>query len=87
MNMLHSFKSILILTAAVSAFFSCAGGPESSYGSPVFGTVTGLEPVVMTEYGAVLGENRDGVAIFRGIPYGGSVKLSDSEIVYPFDRI
>lgn len=73
MNMPHSFKSILILTAAVSAFFSCAGGPESSYGSPVFGTVTDLEPVVMTEYGAVLGENRDGVAIFRGIPYGGSV--------------
>ncbi len=72
MNMPHSFKSILILTAAVSAFFSCAGD---------------LEPVVMTEYGAVLGENRDGVAIFRGIPYGGSVKLSDLEIVYPFDRI
>ncbi|MGN0201496.1 MAG: carboxylesterase/lipase family protein [Candidatus Cryptobacteroides sp.] len=71
--MSRSSKRILVLSAAVSAFFSCAGGPETRYGSPVFGTVTEPEPIVRTEYGAVSGENRDGVAIFRGIPYGAPV--------------
>ncbi len=42
-------------------------------GSPVFGIVRDTAPVVRTSSGAVLGENREGVAVFRGIPYGGDV--------------
>ena len=42
----------------------------SKYGKPIYGTVTELNPVVTTRHGLVLGESRDGVAIFRGIPYG-----------------
>lgn len=41
------------------------------YGKPLFGTVTEEYPVVETQNGKVAGENRDGVALFRGIPYGG----------------
>lgn len=40
------------------------------YGEPIFGTVTERNPVVETVCGKVRGENREGVAIFRGIPYG-----------------
>ena len=40
----------------------------SNYGKPVFGTVTEVKPTAVTSHGTVLGENRDGVAIFRGIP-------------------
>jgi para-nitrobenzyl esterase len=43
----------------------------SNYGTPIFGTVTETNPIVQTNNGKVRGENRDGVAIFRGIPYGG----------------
>ena len=43
------------------------------YGEAVFGTVTDAAPVVQTIHGAVRGENREGVAVFRGIPYGGDV--------------
>ena len=42
------------------------------YGFPVFGRVTAKFPVADTIYGKVMGENRNGVAVFRGIPYGGS---------------
>lgn len=45
----------------------------SKYGEPVFGTVRDEHPVTETTLGKVLGENRNGVAIFRGIPYGGKV--------------
>ena len=38
---------------------------------PQFGKVKEENPVALTLTGKVLGENRDGVAIFRGIPYGG----------------
>lgn len=41
-----------------------------TYGKPVFGVVKEANPIVTTTHGKVLGENRDGVAIFRGIPYG-----------------
>lgn len=41
------------------------------YGNPVFGTIKDNNPVVTTTHGKVMGENRNGIAIFRGIPYGG----------------
>ncbi len=40
------------------------------YGGPVFGMVTSPLPVAQTTHGKIFGENRDGVAVFRGIPYG-----------------
>lgn len=61
------------LAAAAAISIACSGNPVKEYGSPVFGTVEDLHPVVQTCDGAVAGENRDGVAIFRGIPYGGFV--------------
>lgn len=42
------------------------------YGIPIFGMVRTEAPVAKTCHGMVLGENRDGIAIFRGIPYGGT---------------
>ena len=45
---------------------------REQYGNPVFGRVTQKYPVADTEYGKVAGENRNGIAVFRGIPYGGS---------------
>ena len=44
------------------------------YGEAVFGTVTESAPVAETTHGKIKGENRDGIAIFRGIPYGGSCR-------------
>lgn len=43
------------------------------YGMPVFGTVQEANPAAQTTHGAVRGENRQGIAIFRGIPYGGAL--------------
>ena len=43
---------------------------QKAYGRPVFGTVADAKPVAETTHGKIRGENRDGVAIFRGIPYG-----------------
>ncbi|GGD88808.1 carboxylesterase/lipase family protein [Paenibacillus nasutitermitis] len=43
-----------------------------AYGNPIFGTVKESNPVVDTIHGKVQGENRNGIAIFRGIPYGGN---------------
>lgn len=40
------------------------------YGMPIFGKVRGYHPRAITTHGEVEGENRDGIAIFRGIPYG-----------------
>ena len=36
-----------------------------------FGTVKEPFPIAVTRYGKVVGETTDGVAVFRGIPYGG----------------
>lgn len=44
---------------------------EERYGLPVFGRVRQENTVAETVYGKVMGENRNGVAVFRGIPYGG----------------
>lgn len=43
---------------------------EKLYGTPAFGTITEDHPRVKTTHGMIEGENRDGIAIFRGIPYG-----------------
>lgn len=69
-------KNITFLSIAMASLLvvSCAGGQQKNYGEPVFGTVTDEKPVASTIYGQVSGETRGGVAIFRGIPYGGSVK-------------
>jgi para-nitrobenzyl esterase len=45
----------------------------SDYGKPVFGLIRDPSPLAETCHGKIRGENRNGVAIFRGIPYGGSV--------------
>ncbi len=46
---------------------------SEQYGKPVFGTVTEGYPKAKTCNGVVAGENREGVALFRGIPYGSRV--------------
>ena len=43
----------------------------TQYGKEIWGTVKDKNPVVRTLHGQVRGDNREGVAIFRGIPYGG----------------
>lgn len=58
----------LSVWACLYLMSSCKGMPQ--YGEPLFGTVTETHPVIKTTHGAVKGENRDGIAIFRGIPYG-----------------
>lgn len=42
----------------------------AKYGDPVFGTVEEKYPLVHTANGKIIGENRDKIAIFHGIPYG-----------------
>ena len=45
---------------------------ENGYGSPIWGIVKQDTPIVRTTHGLIKGENRGGVAVFRGIPYGGN---------------
>lgn len=45
----------------------------SEYGKPIYGTVKEESPVVQTTHGKIKGEGRDGVGVFRGIPYGDRV--------------
>ena len=40
------------------------------YGESIFGTVEERFPIVETKSGKVVGENREKVAVFHGIPYG-----------------
>ena len=63
----------LVSLACLSLTVSCARTAEKRYGEPVFGTVVEKEPVAQTTCGSVRGENRNGIAIFRGIPYGAPV--------------
>ncbi|MBQ8071666.1 MAG: carboxylesterase/lipase family protein [Bacteroidales bacterium] len=60
-----------LLFAGIMALSSCGNASSPQYGSPVFGTVTDEHPVAVISSGKISGENRDGIAIFRGIPYGG----------------
>ena len=48
------------------------------YGMPVFGTVQEENPIAWTTPWRCTGENREGVAIFRGIPYGGACEGRDA---------
>lgn len=68
MQMKTSFSLLLVGLLAVSC--ASGSGEAPAYGDPVFGTVTQQAPVVETTLGQVRGENRAGIAIFRGIPYG-----------------
>ncbi len=45
----------------------------SNYGKPIYGMVANEEPVVRTVHGLVKGQGRNGVGVFRGIPYGDRV--------------
>lgn len=69
---MKSFSFTALILAAMLPIGACgSGNGAKTYGEPVFGTVKDAEPVVSTTLGKVSGENRDGIAIFRGIPYGG----------------
>ncbi len=65
--------SLIILCAISISIISCNDRSQGLrvYGEPVWGTVTEETPVAKTTSGSISGENRDGIAIFRGIPYGG----------------
>ena len=64
-------RRLFLLLATISV--AACTGKESRYGEPIFGKVKDGNPVAVTKTGEVKGENREGVAIFRGIPYGASV--------------
>ena len=57
----------VVVFGAMAALSACKT-EKKPYGEPVWGTVTEAEPVAQTTCGAVRGENRDGIAVFRGIP-------------------
>lgn len=63
----------------------------SDYGKPVFGRVEEMFPVVETDNGKIVGENRDKVAVFRGIPYGDRVdrerRWLPAEKMHPWDGV
>ena len=80
MNTLNKIIHLLPLL-----LLSCGNVPD--YGEPVFGTVKEDRPVVETASGAVSGENRDGVAIFRGIPYGGACEGEEGRFLPPTDPV
>ena len=66
-----SMKKSFWILLGILAVSSCGNHGEKTYGDPVFGTVTETTPTVHITSGWIAGENRDGIAIFRGIPYGG----------------
>lgn len=57
---------------------------EKHYGEPVFGTIFENSPVAQTKYGKIRGFSRNGVAIFKGIPYGGKCS-GDKRFLPPTD--
>lgn len=61
------------------------------YGKPVFGIVKDCFPVVETVCGKVRGIGRDGIALFRGIPYGkpvdGEARFLPAEKAEPWEEI
>ena len=63
---------LLLFLLSTFLFPACGSSPARfAYGDPVFGTVKDDKPVATLVTGRIAGENRDGIAIFRGIPYGG----------------
>lgn len=64
-------RSLLPLLCTLALAACANSSSQKTYGEPVFGTVTETKPVVAVTGGQISGENRDGIAIFRGIPYGG----------------
>ena len=66
-------KNRIYIVAVFSLFlFLETNAQENEYGSPIWGVVKQSSPIVKTTHGLIKGENRDGVAVFRGIPYGGN---------------
>ncbi len=59
---------LMLVSIVLCTLSACKENPR--YGEPIFGTVVDPRPIVQTTHGHVMGENREGVAIFRGIPYG-----------------
>lgn len=66
-------KKLSIISAILLGTMLLGPACSPRYGEPVFGTVKDEKPLAQTTCGAVSGENRDGIAIFRGIPYGAPV--------------
>ncbi len=60
-------------------------------GSYNYGKVKDCNPVVSTVHGSVMGENRNGIAVFRGIPYGfdtgGQYRFQAPRAAEPWDGI
>ena len=69
----RQFLCVCLTVFGTMAALNACKTEKKQYGEPVWGTVTESEPVAQTTCGAVRGENRDGIAIFRGIPYGAPV--------------
>ena len=69
----RQFLCVCLTVFGTMAALNACKTEKKQYGEPVWGIVTESEPVAQTTCGAVRGENRDGIAIFRGIPYGAPV--------------
>lgn len=61
------------------------------YGRPVYGKVVDEDPIVVTKSGPVRGIARDGIAVFRGIPYGadctGRNRFRRAKEVHPWEEV
>src|SRR5574344_1628281 len=65
-------KKELCIIVSLAFILGEMNAQKKEYGKPVWGIVKENSPIVKTTHGLVKGENRKGVAIFRGIPYGGN---------------